>query len=468
MDIVYPRMKMKFNSLAFRLFITSTALALIILPLAAYQLISVYRGTIEANFDERLKANLSLLIESSLQENYEAPTKPKQFGGFAFTLPNSGWYWQIRPVKNKNLPVFSSISLGDETLNLSKKENLIRTDDGTVKYYVKYENDRKLRVLTRSITLGTDEKPQRYEYIVTGDSSEVEDDVIDFASMLTITFLILGAGLIASTFLQVRLGLQPLKVVENGLTAIRAGKTDRLEGNFPAEIAPLQFEINNLIKSNMNIIERARTHVGNLAHALKTPLSVMNNEVRGKADPLAEKVAEQTEIMQNQISHHLDRARMAARVGVVGSLTEISPIMQSLERALLRIYQDKEITFELQCPETARFAGEKQDFEEIVGNLLDNAFKWATSKVSAKVIIESKKMGEVFLNIAIEDDGPGLSDKELSQVKERGKRLDETKPGSGLGLSIVSDLVDLYGGKFDLTHSDLGGLQIKLQLPASS
>lgn len=468
MDIVYPRMKMKFNSLAFRLFITSTALALIILPLAAYQLISVYRGSIEANFDERLKANLSLLIESSLQENYEAPTKPKQFGGFAFTLPNSGWYWLIRPVKNDTLPVYSSTSLGEEKLDLAKKENLNTAEDGTVKFYVKYESDRKLRVITRSITLGTDEKPQAFDYIVTGDSSEIEDDIIDFASMLTITFLILGAGLIASTFLQVRLGLRPLKVVENGLTAIRAGKTDRLEGNFPAEIAPLQFEINNLIKSNMNIIERARTHVGNLAHALKTPLSVMTNEVRGKTDPLADKVAEQTEIMQNQISHHLDRARMAARVGVVGSLTEISPIMQSLERALLRIYQDKNISFDLECPEKARFAGEKQDFEEIIGNLLDNAFKWANKKVSSKIKIESNKMGETLLHIIIQDDGPGLSDKELSQVKERGKRLDETKPGSGLGLSIVSDLVDLYGGKFDLSHSKLGGLQIKLQLPAGS
>jgi signal transduction histidine kinase len=194
----------------------------------------------------------------------------------------------------------------------------------------------------------------------------------------------------------------------------------------------------------------------------------MNNEVRGKTDPLADKVAEQTEIMQNQISHHLDRARMAARVGVVGSLTEISPIMQSLERALLRIYQDKNITFNLECPDQARFAGEKQDFEEIIGNLLDNAFKWANNEVSSKIKIESNKMGETLLNITIQDDGPGLSDKELSQVKERGKRLDETKPGSGLGLSIVSDLVDLYGGKIDLSHSKLGGLQIKLQLPAGS
>lgn len=467
MDIAYPRMKMKFNSLAFRLFITSTALALIILPLAAYQLISEYRSSIEDNFDERLKANLSLLIESSLQDNYETPIKPKQFGGFAFTLPNSGWYWQIRPLQNEKLPVYSSVSLGVEKLELSQKENLKNAEDGTKKFYIKYDSDRKLRVITRSIILGTNEKPQSYDYIVTGDSSEIEDDIIDFASMLTITFLILGAGLIASTYLQVRVGLQPLKVIENGLTAIRAGKTDSLEGKFPAEIAPLQFEINNLIKSNMNIIERARTHVGNLAHALKTPLSVMNNEVNGKTEPLAQKVAEQTEIMQNQISHHLDRARMAARVGVVSSLTDVDPIMQSLDRALTRIYQDKGLSFILDCPNSAKFAGEKQDFEEIIGNLLDNGFKWANTKVACQIQIESNKIDKMLL-ITIEDDGPGLTPKEISQVKKRGKRLDESKPGSGLGLSIVSDLVGLYGGSFDLSQSKLGGLRIKLQLPAGS
>lgn len=459
---------MKFNSLAFRLFITSTALVLIILPLVAFQLISEYQNSIETNFDERLKANLSLLIESSLQDNYETPQKPGQFGGFAFTLPNSGWYWQIEPIENKNLPTYKSDSLADETISLKDKIKTFEEPDGTTKFYLQYDTDRQLRVIERNVILGTNEKPEKYRYFVTGDSSEIEDDVIDFASMLTLSFILLGSGLILVTILQVKIGLQPLKVVEKGLTAIRAGKTDRLEGNFPAEIEPLQYEINNLIKSNMNIIERARTHVGNLAHALKTPLSVMNNEVRGKESALASKIAEQTDIMQNQISHHLDRARMAARVGVVGSLTEIYPLMKSLERALNRIYQDKAIVFTMKCPEECTFAGEKQDFEEIIGNVLDNAFKWANSKVICEVKTESNSLNEDFLIITIEDDGPGLNQKEQVQVLKRGKRLDETKPGSGLGLSIVTDLVDLYGGTFELSGGKVEGLRVKLQLPAGS
>lgn len=484
MDIACPRMKMKFKSLGFRLFITSTLIALIVLPLAAWQLISQYRNSIETNFDERLKANLSLLIESSFSENFDTPQKPTQFGGFAFTLQNSGWYWQIKPENNKGLLGFTSESLGDEKLNLTSRQGVKKEPDGTTKFYITYGSDRRLRVIERKITLGTAQNPQSYIYTVTGDSSEIEDDVIDFASMLSFTFLILGSGLILATLLQVKIGLKPLQAIEHGLTAIRAGKTDKLEGNFPAEIEPLQIEINNLIRSNMNVIERARTHVGNLAHALKTPLSVVKNEVGSQTGNLANKIGEQVDIMQNQISHHLDRARMAAHVGIVGSLTEIAPILKALERVLQRIHQDKALKFSLNCPETASFAGEKQDFEEIIGNLLDNAFKWATSAVSCTVICKESKAGTAakakikstakeaqvkdIIVITVDDDGPGLSEKERQQVLKRGKRLDETVPGSGLGLSIVTDLVDLYGGDVALETSPLGGVRVKIQLPAGS
>jgi len=468
-------MKMKLNSLAVRLFLTSSAIALIVLFASALLLISQYQSTIESNFDERLKANLSLLIESSLLDNYETPKEPKQFGGFAFTLLNSGWYWQIQPL-DEGLPTFTSISLGDTSLKFTTKDALIEEPDGTTKFYVPHQGDRRLRVIERVLTLGTSEKPLTYAFIVTGDSGEIDDDVIDFASMLSLSFLILGSGLILATIIQVKVGLQPLRVVERDLTAVRAGKTDKLEGKYPSEIEPLQTEINNLIKSNMTIIERARTHVGNLAHALKTPLSVINNEVEGGEDVLSKKIAEQTNVMQNQISHHLDRARMAARVGIVGNITEIYTPLKSLERALTRIYQDKNIDFDLECPKSAKFAGEKQDFEEIIGNLLDNAFKWANSHVVCTVndLSEGTKGGktrddrQTMLSIMIDDDGPGLSQTEQKEVHKRGKRLDETKPGSGLGLSIVADLVDLYGGSVETSSAPIGGLRVKIQLPSGS
>lgn len=463
---------MKFNSLAVRLFITSTTIALIVLALAAWQLIAQYRSTIETNFDERLKANLSLLIEQSLQENNDTPKKPGQFGGFAFTLPGSGWYWQIEPLEAPHLPIYKSISLADNTLKTEKRENLREEQDGTTIFYLQNATGERVRAMERLIQLGSAGSPKNYAYIVTGDSSEIEDDVADFAAMLALSFLLLGSGLILATYLQVKIGLQPLKVVERGLTDVRAGKTDKLEGEFPAEIAPLQTEINNLIKSNMTIIERARTHVGNLAHALKTPLSVINNECYGKDDALAQKITEQTSLMKSQITHHLDRARMAAHVGVVGTITDLAPTLKKLERALTRIYQDKAISFKMSCPETLKFAGEQQDFEEIVGNILDNAFKWANKEVVCTLEAapeNSPKNGQKKrIMMTIDDDGPGLSKEQQSEVQKRGKRLDETVPGTGLGLSIVSDLVELYGGHIELSKAPIGGLRVKIQLPAGT
>ncbi len=468
---------MKFNSLSQRLFLTSAAIALIVLLLAALQLISQFRSTIESNFDERLKANLSLLIESSLRQSVETPVNPTQFGGFAYTLQNSGWYWQIEPIDNNELPVFTSQSLADDRLSTLGREAVSEEKDGTIKFYVEHNTDQRLRVIERLISLGSSQKPQTYAYIVTGDSSEIEDDVIDFAYMLSLSFLLLGSGLIVATFIQVKIGLKPLRVVESGLTDVRAGKTDKLEGDFPAEIEPLQIEINNLIKSNMRIIERARTHVGNLAHALKTPLSVIHNEVDGKKDPLANKIEEQAKLMQTQISHHLDRARMAARVGIVGNITEIHPRLTSLGRALSRIHSEKQLDFTLNCPADAKFAGERQDFEEITGNLLDNAFKWAKSRVVCTVEQKSMPQGpksrtidklHTTVTITIEDDGPGLSKSQQIEVLKRGKRLDESVPGSGLGLSIVNDLVDLYGGSLELGQAADGGLSVKIQLPGGT
>ena len=192
-----------------------------------------------------------------------------------------------------------------------------------------------------------------------------------------------GIGFLALTLFQVRFGLFPLAKVEKGLTAIRSGDATRLDVGLPPEIRPLQQELNALLKSNQEIVERARTHVGNLAHALKTPLAVIRNEARDDQSPLARKVTEQADIMTDQVNLYLDRARMAARVGVIGRVTEVRPVSESIIRALERIYHDKQLSFSTDCPPGTRFQGERQDLEEMLGNLLDNASKWARSKVHA-------------------------------------------------------------------------------------
>jgi signal transduction histidine kinase len=226
-------------------------------------------------------------------------------------------------------------------------------------------------------------------------------------------------------------------------------------------------ELNALLRSNQDIVERARTQVGNLAHALKTPLAVITNEAREDKSQLGRKVAEQTEIMRDQVSHYLDRARMAAPGNVIGRSTEVLTVAEPLIRALERIHRDNAVAITTQCPPGLRFHGEKQDLEEMLGNLLDNACKWARASVHLTVSrkLRQTRTSPALITLLVEDDGPGLTDEQRKRIGKRGQRLDETKPGSGLGLSIVTDLVHLYHGEFELGQSPYGGLSVRLDLP---
>jgi signal transduction histidine kinase len=252
--------------------------------------------------------------------------------------------------------------------------------------------------------------------------------------------------------------------MHQNLAQIRSGEAERLEGEQPEEIRPLQQELNALIQSNRDIVDRARTHVGNLAHALKTPLSVIANEARAHGGPLSAKMVEQAEIMRTQITHHLDRARMAARSGAIGDVTDVARVLQALKRTVDRIYEERGIEIAIASAPRLKFQGEKQDFEEMVGNLLDNACKWARSRVKASA---ERADGTGKFTVIVDDDGPGLTEEDRSKIGRRGQRLDETKPGSGLGLSIVADLAHLYKGRFELEPSPEGGLRARLELPAA-
>ncbi len=242
--------------------------------------------------------------------------------------------------------------------------------------------EQRVRIAEQVYVFGDGKAAQRYSVAVAGKLSEVEENLAAFRSQLIQALALAGIGLLAVTLFQIRFGLFPLSRVEQSLAAIRSGEAARLDGELPAEIKPLQQELNALLKSNQEIVERARTHVGNLAHALKTPLAVLINEARGDASPLARKVTEQADTMTTQVNLYLDRARMAARIGVIGRVTEVRPVSESIVRALERIYRDKDLTYSLDCPYGTRFQGERQDLEEMLGNLLDNASKWARSRVS--------------------------------------------------------------------------------------
>ncbi len=457
---------MTFNSLAFRLIVAAAVSCLIVLPIAGIVLNSLFYKQLERNFDVRLQVLLSNLIAESIDEQSPDPVRPRNIGAPEFMQPLSGWYWQIRPLEGAG-NVLSSNSLTSEKLRVPSLHGVAPNKNGGFQNYAKGPVGEKLRVHERIVDFGDATTPRRFSYAVAGSSEEIDEEVTNFIYIVSAALTLLTLGLLAATFLQVRFGLNPLRKIERGLAEIRSGQATRLEGEFPDEITPLQTELNALIKSNQDIIDRSRTQVGNLAHALKTPLSVITNEANSEKTSFAAKMVEQAHLMRDQINHYLDRARMAARVGVIGGTTDVRPVADSLVRALGRIHEDRHIEIGLECAQDLKFQGERQDLEEMLGNLLDNACKWAEKRVDVVFEVSQKTSGRGLssLIVTIDDDGPGLSDVERVKVVKRGQRLDESKPGSGLGLSIVTDLASLYNGVFELDRSPRGGLRARLELP---
>jgi signal transduction histidine kinase len=458
---------MRVSSLAFRLFLWATGWTVVILIVTGIVLSTLYRNAVERAFDRRLDVYLRTLVADVASPEEGNDKFPQSIGEPLFDLPLSGWYWQVARLDSTKPEVHSSRSLWDSNFpHLSDSSQTSAVPGGYRQGYVQGPEDVRLRLAERTIDLGDD---GRYLISVAGDASEIDNEMRSFDRVIGATFGALAVALLLTTALQVRFGLSPLKRISESLAAIRWGRAERLQGDFPVEIAPLARETNALIDANRKIVERARTHVGNLAHALKTPLSVLVNEAAARADdPLAQKVREQTDIMRDQVARQLERARLAARSTVVGALIDVSPVVTALARTMEKLHRERDIAIAVDVPEQARFSGEQHDLEEMIGNLVDNACKWAQSRVAIEVVADRfEGDGKPRVRIIVDDDGPGLSPSEREQVALRGRRLDESKPGSGLGLSIVVELAGLYGGVLTLGTAPIGGLRAELALPGA-
>ncbi|WP_299472093.1 ATP-binding protein [uncultured Roseibium sp.] len=453
------------RSLATRLVFVAALWSTIALALAGVFLVSLYQSASERAFDAQLKIHIKALISEMIETGSNADSDvanqavkaPAYRGDPRFSLPLSGWYWTVRRASSPSI-LYASESLVGDPLNTPP----IADRESSASFITGPTGD-EVRVLQQRISIGD----EAYVIAVGAATAGFWADIAEFSRMVTLTLCIVGLGLILAIFLQVRFGLKPLTRLRASLSAVRLGEAERIDEALPGEIAPLAVELNALIVSNKEIVERARTHVGNLAHGLKTPLSVISNEARASEGPLAEKVAEQSAIMSTQIQHHLERARMAAQRRVIGVSCETEPVLARLIRAMGKIYQDKGIKVAFDQAGDLRFRGESQDLEEMSGNLIDNACKWAASRVDVGVVRKSDQATnrEMFA-LTVEDDGPGLSPEQRAEAVKRGRRLDETVPGTGLGLSIVADLAALYGGTLQLDSSALGGLKATLVLPA--
>ncbi len=360
-------------------------------------------------------------------------------------------------------------SLAGETYKTPSEIGIKPNSRQTRQAYIDGPEGQVLRVLERDIDFGQENESRVFSISVAFDMAQIYEEARYLTNTIVLTLALLGVGLLLATFFQVRFGLSPLQDIGKKIAAIRSGEETKLEGTPPDEILPLQEEVNALIEANKSVVERARTHVGNLAHALKTPLSVIINEAASQNSDFAEKVAQQALLMKQQVSHHLDRARIAAQIRPASGVTDVSVQLSALSRALQKIYEARALHFQVDCPSGVRFFGEKQDFEEMAGNLMDNACKWAKSSVVVKVQASEgplAKSNRTF-QLIIEDDGPGLPEDFRQSAVKRGRRLDESVPGSGLGLSIVADLSHLYRGSLRLEEASNGGLRACLTLPAA-
>jgi signal transduction histidine kinase len=453
------------NSLAFRLAASAATVSLILLVAAGILLGYLFREAVERNFDARLQAALDGLLANVELDSNARLSMPGSIADTRFNLPLSGWYWQITQLGDRPQDLVSA-SLLDQRLQLGDITASPRDKAGIARVYLTDGQGTQLRAIEQRYTLFGSK--DQFSFIVAGNFDELRGEISAFENALFIVLGVLGVGLLIAVLAQVRYAMGPLRLLQSELTSIREGQTDTLSDQYPLEIQPVAHELNLLVKSNTEVVERARTQVGNLAHALKTPLSVLSNEAETNSASLATKVREQTHIMRDQVNMYLDRARRAARARSIGASSDPKEVVDAIVRTLLKIHAGRNIDIKVACPAPVKFRGERQDLEEMVGNLLDNAFKWTKSRVAVDIALidETASEGRLWLDIAVNDDGPGLPEDQRDQALQRGQRLDETKPGSGLGLSIVSETAAMYNGSVRLGTGKLPGLLATIRLPA--
>ncbi|ESZ58379.1 ATP-binding protein [Mesorhizobium sp. L103C131B0] len=444
------------RSLAFRVIGFSTIWAILTLIVIFTLITTLYRQASERGFDSLLSAHLFNLIGSVGVSESGQLTGAPDLGDLRFSEPNSGWYWSVEPASegvHGNLHSSSmtttipSPTVAEVPFNSSFQRSY--STDGI--------GDEELQVFESEFVLDAKNRAARFR--VMGNKTELEHEIATFQGRLLTYLSLFGVGMIAINAIAILLGLQPLRRVRNALAQVREGTAQRLDGQFPAEIEPLANETNALIENNKRIVERSRTQVGNLAHSLKTPLAVLINEGRALGGAKGQLIADQAASMQKQVDHYLQRARVAAQRDSVVYRTPVTPLVQRMVRVLQKLKPDVSLSLTLPAADIL-FAGEREDLEELVGNLLDNAMKWARSTVAVSVTPAAAGLFE----LSIEDDGPGIPEDKARDVLKRGRRLDETKPGTGLGLAIVADLVNEYGGALALERSTMGGLKAVVRL----
>ena len=448
---------MRKGSIAFSLFWLSAGWLILALAGTAVLLTDLYSRALDDSLTTQLKFDIDTLSSSTL-DSTDPNLADVAVQDPRFNRAATGWYWVIRDATDRLLTASSSTT-GSTPPALVGSFDADNYRSGVLLD----ESGNRIRAIERTIT--SNGRPLRIT--VTGN---LDDNLAQIDAFRGQTLIVLGAVGIALAIMSAivaRLALRPIGRLGTAIEQVREGEAETITGSYPREIAPLAEEVNELLRSNTQIIERARNQVGNLAHGLKTPLAVLRNEASAARDnPLSRVVTSESDKMTQLVTTYLDRARIAARSAVVGKKADATMVMLRLVRVMEKLNSHVTIAFKRPDASLPWFRGDEGDLEEMAGNLLDNACKWSKGKIAVTMVAERTTSASNLL-IRIEDDGPGLTEEEAKKVLCRGVRLDEKTPGSGLGLDIVKELVDVYGGSLQLKRSVLGGVLAELRLPAA-
>ncbi len=449
---------MRKGSIAFSLFWLSAAWLILALVGTAFLLTDLYSRALDNNLISQLRFNIDTL-SSAILDSTDPNLADISVQDPRFTRASTGWYWVIRDSDNQIIA-----NSGSAVGMLMPQISAPFDADNYRSAILEDEAGNRIRATERATT--SNGRP--LHILVTGNLDAILKSAEDFRGQTLIVLGAVGIALAVMSAIVARLALRPIGRLGAAIEKVREGEAESITGSYPREIAPLAEEVNELLRSNTQIIERARNAVGNLAHGLKTPLAVMRNEASAAAkdNPLAKVVSSESDKMTQLVTTYLDRARIAARSAVVGKKADATMVMLRLVRVMEKLNKDVTIAFKRPDASLPWFRGDEGDLEEMAGNLIDNACKWSGGVVAVTMMAE-RTPTQAFLLIRIEDDGPGLTEEEAQKVLRRGVRLDEKTPGSGLGLDIVKELVDVYGGSLQLRRSVLGGVLAELKLPAA-
>ncbi len=440
------------GSLARRMMLIAAGWIFALLLLGGLALDRALTNLVSNQFDEQLEISLTSMVLSAELDPFGEVRFNRILGDQRFLEPNSGFYWQI---SGGGVEPYPSRSLWDERLAVREDAQAYET--------VFYDSDQPelgtLRLAQRTVALpGSDVE---WQFVVAANREELDQQIADIRAILAWSFAVLGIGLFLMAMAQTWYGLGPLRRVRKAIAHIRTAGANRVTDPLPLEVQPMVDELNALLEHSELQAEEARRHAGNLAHALKTPLTVLTNAASAHAPDLDDTVLREAATMRRQVDHHLARARAVGRRAVGLSRANVMDSAVAVERAVSRLYP--EVRFDIDGKTDSEVAVERQDLDELLGNLIENAAKYGGGSVFVTVDAEP---GGQRCAVLVEDDGMGIPEAQRAAIFGRGARLDTEKPGTGLGLAIVRDVAEIYGGAVELGESeDLGGLAVTLKLP---